>query len=265
MAETAYNPIDGVALSYTVAGAGEPVVLVHGSALSGAIWRGFGYVRALRENYQVVTLDLRGHGRSAKPGNPADYRVDRMASDILAVLDALDAGPVHYAGYSLGGRLGFELAVSAPERLRSFTSLGGTYRIQPDSVASLFFDEYDDALAAGGMPGFVAGWEERMGTALDPATRAAFLANDAAALRAYFRQVGHEAALPESILAGIGVPTLLMAGTRDVPRLADSRRAADVMPDARFVALPDRTHGSTLVPAGPVLAELLPFLGRHGG
>ena len=254
------NPHDGVELAYNMAGEGPPILLVHGSALSKAIWRGFGYIKALREDFQVITMDLRGHGLSGKPATPADYAMDLLVADALAVLDAAGARTAHYGGYSVGARLGFSLAVAAPDRLLSLTTLGGTFRIQPGSIGWLFFPEYDAALASGGMGAFVAGWEARMGRPLDAQTKSAFLNNDAQALLAYFRQTEADAPVPEADVAAIAVPALLMAGTADPTRVADSRRAAELMPAARFVELPGRNHGSTLVPAQSILDEWLPFL-----
>ncbi|MDJ0313720.1 alpha/beta fold hydrolase [Arthrobacter sp. H35-D1] len=256
----AHNPADGAELSYDAVGEGPPILLVHGSALSKAIWRGFGYTKALREDYRVIAMDLRGHGRSSKPHTAGAYAMDTLVADALAVLDDAGAAQAHFGGYSVGGRLGFSLAAAAPERLLSLATFGGTYRIQPGSVGELFFPEYDAALGSGGMAAFVAGWEAHMGTSLDGQTRAAFLANDGQALRAYFAHTEAEPAIPEDVLAAIEVPALLMAGTADTARLEDSRRAAALMPRARVAALPGRTHGSSLVPAQPVLDEWLPFL-----
>lgn len=256
----AHNPHDGVELAYDVVGEGTPILLVHGSALSKAIWRGFGYTKAFRDQYQVITMDLRGHGRSSKPLTPDAYRMETLVADALAVLDAVDAPQAHYGGYSVGARMAFSLAVTAPERLLSITSLGGGYHIEPGSIGRLFFPEYDGALATGGMPAFVDGWQARIGRPLDAQTKAAFLANDAGALRAYFAQTQADAAVPEDALAAITTPALLMAGTADKGRLADSQRAASLMAHARFVELPGRNHGNTLIPAQPVLDEWLPFL-----
>ncbi|WP_104091373.1 alpha/beta fold hydrolase [Arthrobacter sp. GMC3] len=263
MVYSAHNPHDGVELSYDVVGDGEPILLLHGSALSRAIWRGFGYTKAFRENYQVITMDLRGHGRSGKPATQEAYEMSAMVADALAVLDAAGAPRAHVGGYSVGSRIGYSLAVAAPERLLSLTTLGGTFRIQPGSVGQLFFPEYDDALSQDGMAGFVDGWERRIGHPLDPQTRAAFLANDAIALRAYFRQTEAEPALAEATVAAINIPALLMAGTQDPARLADSRRAAELMPNATLVELPGRAHGTTLAPAAPVLSQWLPFLAAN--
>lgn len=260
MASVTRNPYDGVELAYDVRGDGEPLLLLHGSALSKAIWRGFGYSKALAEQYQVITMDLRGHGRSGKPATQQAYAMSNFAADALAVLDAVGAEQAHIGGYSVGARIGLALAVSAPARLRSLTTFGGTYRLQPGSIGELFFPGYDAALESGGMAGFVQGWEAHLGGPLDPHTKAAFLANDAVALLAYLRQTEAEPSMQEQALTGITVPTLLMAGTRDRERLVDSQRAAELIPGARCVELPGRNHGTTLVPAQPVLEVWLPFL-----
>jgi pimeloyl-ACP methyl ester carboxylesterase len=255
------NPIDGTLISYDVRGDGPPLVLVHGSGLSRSIWRGFGYTAALRDEYRVIALDLRGHGRSGKPHDSDSYRMQLVVADILAVLDAAGAAAAHYVGYSFGARAGFSLAAAHPERMLSFVSAGGTYRAPGGSVAEVFFPGYDEVLGRDGMPGFLAGWSAHSGRPIDPQTSAAFLANDADALRAYFRQVEREPGIPEDRLSSIGTPTLLLAGSLDRPRYVDSERAAAVMPSARFVPLPGRDHGNTLRPAAEVLAAVSPFLG----
>lgn len=252
MAE-AHNPLDGTTSSYDRAGEGPAVVLLHGSALSRAIWRGLGYVKALA-GFTVVRIDLRGHGRSAKPHDPRAYAMDLLVADVLAVLDAEKLASAAVVGYSFGSRVGFSLAATAPGRVDKLVTLGGTFRPQAGQVGKVFFDGYLDALRTGGMQAFVDGQR------LDPQTRAAFMANDPAALTAYFERTEIEPGLDESVLPGLELPTLLMAGTRDRERYLDSRRAAELMPDARFVPLEGRTHGSTLFPADEVLAEMLPFL-----
>jgi pimeloyl-ACP methyl ester carboxylesterase len=263
MPSFATNPDDGVRIAYDVAGTGEPLILVHGSALSKAIWRGLGYLGALKHDYRVITVDLRGHGRSDKPHRPEEYAMERVVGDLLAVLAETGTDSVHYLGYSFGARAGFALAAEQPQRLRTFISAAGTYRIRPGTIGALFFPDWEGALVDGGMAGFVAGWEGRIGSELDPHTRAAFLANDAEAMLAYFRFTEQENGLPEETVATIEVPALLLAGTADAPRLADSRRAVELMPDAELVVLPGRDHGSTLAPAAEVLAAVEPFLGRH--
>lgn len=112
--QQAVNPVDGVGIAYRVIGDGPPLVLAHGTALSSAIWRAFGYVKALRDQYQLILPDMRGHGRSDTPYDADSYAMDLVVGDIVAVLDALGHDRAHYLGYSFGGRVGLSLAVSAP-------------------------------------------------------------------------------------------------------------------------------------------------------
>ncbi|RFA17222.1 alpha/beta hydrolase [Subtercola boreus] len=256
----AFNPVDGTRIAYQEVGTGTPLVLVHGSALSRAIWRGFGYVKALRNDYRLILLDMRGHGLSGKPHGPADYAMTLVLQDLLAVYDVAGIDAAHFMGYSFGARVGFSLADAHPERMLSLISAGGTYRLGKGTVSSLFFPGYDEALESGGMRAFLDGWEAEAGVAIDPATTNAFLANDPVALQAYFRQLAVEQGVDEKRLASIQTPALLLAGTDDRQRYIDSERAAGLMPHARFEPLPGRGHGDTLFPAGPVLELVQPFL-----
>ena len=108
----AENPADGVRIAFRTTGSGPAVVLVHGTALSQVIWRGFGYSRELADQFTVITLDLRGHGRSDKPHDRQVYSVESMVGDVLAVLDATGTDRAHYVGYSLGGRVGRHVSTS---------------------------------------------------------------------------------------------------------------------------------------------------------
>ncbi|WGD36508.1 alpha/beta hydrolase [Lysinibacter sp. HNR] len=259
----AYNPADGVRISYEVDdnNAERPVILlIHGSGLSRASWRGLGYVRGFREAFRVVTVDLRGHGLSDKPHFADSYSRDLFLLDLIAVLDEVGAGSAHFVGYSIGARLSLEMAVTHPERITSASMLGGTPAGSAGQVARLFFPDYLEALRIGGMSAFIEGWEERAGGRVDSSTRGVFERNDPHALAAYFERVETERGIPEEVLVHVAVPTLWMAGTEDNPRYAQSQRAAEVM-GGLFVPLPGRNHGTTLFPAEPVVREILAFTG----
>jgi len=256
------SPLDGTELVYDVRGEGAPVVLLHGSVLSRAIWRGLGYLGPLAAEHTVVRMDLRGHGRSGAPHDPAAYTQERFGSDLLAVLDAAGLERAALVGYSLGARIALTAALHRPDRVTGIVSLGGSAAAQHGQVDSVFFPGVVETIAGRGMEGFCAaqGLGPDVSDRRDAATRQAFLAADPQAMAALFRATDATAGIPEDRLAACEVPALWMAGDLDHPRLEESRHAAAVMPHARFVALPGRTHGRTLSPAGPVLAEILPFL-----
>lgn len=276
MRATTTNPDDGTEIAYEVNGSGPALMLVHGSGLSKGTWRGLGYLRDFERDFTVVTLDMRGHGRSGKPHDPADYTHQAFVADVDAVLDATGLGPVHYVGYSFGARIGLRLALDQPERLVTLTSIGGSFTDLARAVGETFFPTWREALetvgdeggqeggqegggdrgdgrgGAGGMAEFLRRWAEHRGGEIDPATALAFRANDPAALSAYFQALEVEQSIGLEAASRIQVPTLLVAGTFDTGRIDEARAAAKVMPFARFVELEGQDHGSSLLPVDEV-------------
>jgi len=93
---------NGVSIQYTVEGQGEPVVLIHGLHASTDInWRAPGIIKALAENYQVIAMDVRGHGHSGKPEQEEAYGME-MVEDVIRLLDHLKIKKAHVVGYSMG-------------------------------------------------------------------------------------------------------------------------------------------------------------------
>ena len=256
------SPVDGTPLRYDVSGDGPPLVLLHGSVLSRAIWRGLGYLAPLAAEHTVIRVDVRGHGLSGTPHDPAAYTQDVLVADLLAVLDAEGIGRAALLGYSLGARIALGTALAHPGRVTRLVSLGGSAADQSGAVEKVFFPGVIDAVREGGMEAFCAG--QGLGPEIEDrrarATRTAFLAADPLAVAALLTATDATGAVPDEELAACMVPAVWMAGDRDHPRHEESRRAAALMPDAEFVSLPGRDHGGTLSPAGPVLEQVLPFL-----
>lgn len=118
---------------------GPAVLLIMGLAYPAAMW--FRQVPALSERYRVIRVDNRGAGHTGDvPGAP--YTVETMAADCLAVLDAADVQTAHVVGISMGGLMAQELALTAPERVRSLCLLathpGSSHAVMdPAAVAIL--------------------------------------------------------------------------------------------------------------------------------
>lgn len=110
---------NGVRIRYEVQGRGEPVVLVHGFLATALVNWGFpGIVRDLARDYQVITYDQRGHGKSDKPENPEAYGLE-MVNDLVGLMDHLSVKRAHVVGYSMGGMIVIKAIVDHPERFRS--------------------------------------------------------------------------------------------------------------------------------------------------
>jgi len=98
--------LDGVELAWREVGSGRPFVLLHGVMGSGARLAGQGLVPALCERgYRVILPDLRGHGDSGRPHDPACYPPDILADDVLALIGHLGLDDFDLGGYSMGGKL----------------------------------------------------------------------------------------------------------------------------------------------------------------
>jgi pimeloyl-ACP methyl ester carboxylesterase len=115
---------DDIRIYYETEGSGPPLLFTHGCTSTHQVWREYGYVQELQDDYTVILYDMRGHGQSDKPHRPDAYDYRLMVSDALAVLDALHIQRTHFWGYSMGGAIGFGLAELAPQHLRSLI-LGG--------------------------------------------------------------------------------------------------------------------------------------------
>ena len=165
--------------------------------------------------------------------------------------------PRAYLGYSLGGRVGFSLAATYPQRMLSSSVLRSAPRADAGCFDRVFFPGCIEVLESGGMAGFLDSVEP--GKAVDADTRAALARDDPRALAAYMRESQDDAGVPEAAVAAIDLPTLLLVGSEDDERLGAGRRGT-VMPSASiWGVLPGATHGETLQhPACPPRRPRLP-------
>ena len=108
----------GVSIVYEVEGEGRPILLIHGfSATAEDNWVRTGWVQALtRARFKVVRFDLRGHGRSGKLHDPADYTMEKLAGDAVALLDHLGIAEADLMGFSMGAGIALRLAAHHGER-----------------------------------------------------------------------------------------------------------------------------------------------------
>ncbi len=114
---------DGTRVAYDRCGSGPAIVLLHGGGGTRQEWQEAGYAQRLQDRFTVITLDLRGHGESGLPTDPADYTIDKMEADILAVADACGFERFAIWGMSYGGKVGRYLAVHS-ERVTKIVLMG---------------------------------------------------------------------------------------------------------------------------------------------
>lgn len=109
--------VNGYDLSVLEAGSGIPLLLVHGSLCDQRIWPA--QIAAFAGHYRVLALSLRHCWPEQWNGEGDGYDIFRHADDIAALIEQLNAGPVHLLGHSRGGHVSFRVAQHHPELLRS--------------------------------------------------------------------------------------------------------------------------------------------------
>jgi pimeloyl-ACP methyl ester carboxylesterase len=128
----------GVKIAYFVQGKGEPVVLIHGwLASAGMNWTLPGTSGVLARDFQVIALDVRGHGLSDKPTKEEAYGPE-LVEDIVRLLDHLKIKKAHIVGYSMGGIIAGNFIMKHPDRVLSGT-LGGMGWLRAGGVGQFGF------------------------------------------------------------------------------------------------------------------------------
>jgi pimeloyl-ACP methyl ester carboxylesterase len=245
----------GVHIYYEVAGDGPALVLLHGGLSNLKTWYETDYLKCLKSNYQLVLIDIRGHGASDKPHDPKAYEMGPLVGDVTGVLDDLNVNKAHYFGYSLSGRLAFGAAKYAPERFCSFI-IGGAHPYLLDQNEL----EADLQLFKKGMNVLVATMEQAYGTKMTPERKAGLMANDLDAVVALF-SASHWRLSFEDVLPTMIMPCLVFAGEAD-PLYSGAKECVKHMPNASFISLPGLGHFGVLMQSHVLLPHITKFLAK---
>ena len=109
--------LQGLSYEYEVVGSGEPLLLLHGFTGSMETWRSF--IPSWSEQFQVILVDIVGHGKTESPEDVTHYDIRNAALQMKELLDYLHIEKAHILGYSMGGRLAITMACLYPEYVRS--------------------------------------------------------------------------------------------------------------------------------------------------
>ncbi|MCH7960074.1 MAG: alpha/beta fold hydrolase [Candidatus Hydrogenedentes bacterium] len=136
-----YFDSDGVKIQFTSDGEGDAVILIHGYQATGSLnWKMPGIVRMLSNDYRVIVMDVRGHGKSEDAPDDA-YGIEAV-HDVIRLMDHVGLQKAHIAGYSMGGMITIKLVTMYPRRVRS-AIVGGMGWVSPGSI-TLRTENLDD-------------------------------------------------------------------------------------------------------------------------
>jgi pimeloyl-ACP methyl ester carboxylesterase len=121
---TLYNTsVDGTRIAYDVTGTGPVLVLLHGAGKTRRDWHKLGYVERLKDDFTVITVDVRGTGGSDKQYDIADYDIAKICEDLYGVVDACGADRFAVWGFSFGGNIARYLGAWS-ERVTAIAMIG---------------------------------------------------------------------------------------------------------------------------------------------
>ena len=247
---------DGVELYYEVHGRGSALLLSHGYSATSQMWRG--QIEALSRDHQLIVWDMRGHGQSDYPTDPAAYSEAATVADMAALLDAAGAERAIVGGLSLGGYMSLAFHLAHPERVNALLIIdtGPGYRNDEaregwNRNALKTADRYDTEglgrLAAGSPEMRTSTHRSADGLAL--AARGMLTQKDARVI---------------SSLPTIAVPSLVVVGADDTPFLAASDYMAAKIAGAKKVVIPGAGHAANIDQPEAFNAALLDFLDTAG-
>ena len=230
---------DAVTLYSEDEGSGAPVLLIHGHTMDRRIW-GPVMPALLAAGLRVLRPDLRGHGRSTRPD--FGYHVSHHAADMATVLDHCGAGSATIVGYSIGGAVALEMALTMPERVKGLVLVSP---VMPDRPFEPIFMENLREVArvtrSDGLEAAMLGpWAENplfVHSFSKPGIRDAVLAINrdfpgAEYLATQRDRVQRDWMVPDR-LHEIGTPTAVIAGDSETPGFrAYAEEAASGIPDA---------------------------------
>ena len=234
---------DGVPIHYEAHGPRDnnsdmpPILLSHGYGATCRMWDG--QVAAFADRYRLVLWDMRGHGQSGDPLDPALYSHALTVGDMAAVLDACGIERAIIGGLSLGGVMSLAFHLAHPERVRALMlfDTGPGFR---NPEARRQWNERAEARARDleekGLPNLAGGAEARLGRhrsaqGLAGAARGMLTMTDGSLI----------GSLPQ-----IAVPTIVQVGADDRHFLAAADYMASKIPGAQKAVIPNAGHAANL-------------------
>src|SRR6185312_15074596 len=243
---------DGVKIHYDVAGDGPALILTHGYSSTGEMWAG--QIAPLARHFTVITWDMRGHGRSDYPQDPAAYSEAATVADMAALLDAVGASDAVVGGLSLGGYMSLAFHATHPERTRALLIV--------DTGPGYKNDQAREGWNANALRRAERYEADGLGD-LSKASAEVRLARhrDASGLaRAARGMLTQRNARVIESLPGVAVPSLVVVGADDTPFLAASDYMAAKIPGAQKTVIPGAGHSANIDQPALFNAALLGFL-----
>jgi pimeloyl-ACP methyl ester carboxylesterase len=234
MTSTAQFLSGQVSIKFTDAGAGTPVVFVHGFLGSHSNWDSFDFI----DGFRMIKVDCRGHGDSDKPHESNAYGVE-MVEDVTRLLDHLEIEKAHLVGYSMGAEIIIKFAALHPDRVLSLVVGGSGWSGESDANN---YRAISKSLAQGGSLGsFMRTFSPDISDEEIAGIDAMFEQQDKDALAAVAGGMENIVNLPAEAFSTFNFPVLGIAGEND-PERGNIEKMADVLQDFSMEVIAGKDH-----------------------
>lgn len=258
VAQDQFFESNGVKIRYITKGSGDPVVLIHGMTQTiescwYAVAEDINLIEKLSKNHQVIALDCRGHGKSEKPHDSAQYG-KWMVKDVVNLLDYLHIDKAHFIGFSMGAIIAGNLQLTYPDRVLSTVLSGALVATKKENeqsgISNAMKNTVSDITAARGMYSMVK-WLDL------PQNKKTISDEQALAIGKYLLQDNDSLAIiavlkafnqfdvKEEQLKQNKIPTLVIIGTQDHSILAAKNQIQNFT-NARLKEISGKDHAGIL-------------------
>lgn len=243
-----YVDIAGLKTWYDTAGAGDPLVLLHGGICTNDTWAA--QMPVFAERFQVIAPERRAHGHTPDVEGPLNY--SDMAADTIGFLETVVKQPAHLVGWSDGGIVGLLVTVARPDLVRKLVAISANSKpaaeagvpeshemenVEPDDPSMEMFR----SLYAASSPDGPEHWP--------------------VVLKKFFEMVGSaQPAIKPEELAGIKTPTLVVSGDDDMITLEHTVELYRTIPGSELAVVPGTSHALIFEKPDVVNRIVLDFL-----
>lgn len=235
-----------------ISGKGEPLLCLHGFTGTLETWAPF--IKNWDQHFQVIQVDLIGHGKSDHPAELKCYSMEKVVHDLLMLLDELSVHKVHVLGYSMGGRVALSLAALHPNRIKTLvleSSTPGLKTIEAQRARRNKDEALAQQILVKGIAEFVSDWEntplfasqKRLATCIQETVRQERLRQNEVGLANSLRGMG-TGSQPSwwDELAHMDMPVFLITGELDLKFCSIAANMSKTLPNAETVVVKDAGH-----------------------
>jgi pimeloyl-ACP methyl ester carboxylesterase len=264
---------------YEEFGKGEPIIAIHGLIENTLYWTLTGVADKLAENFRLISMEMRGHGRTVVEGEPKGFDEETMGEDIIALADHLKLDRFHVLTHSTGGMITVRYAMKDCRRFASMilTDTGSFTSVVPASPEKIreYHDNFAKFFEILTWERMIAGLRKNPGPFFrgigetennEEMFRIALKMveiNDRPVIASFVRSFYSDPDPRVEGLRRISCPALIIYGEKDDLFIQSSKLMAKEIPGAEIIEYPGVGHMTAIEKPERLASDIIGFVKRH--